>query len=174
MTERAAGRRVAVVSFGTVFARRPDWLRELAEAFRGTDWLAVLSTGGIPVRALGQLPDNVVARESIPQRELLDGADVLLTHGGMNSILEAAWAGVPMLLDPRSREQARNAAQVVRLRAGEMLGPLVGLRRRLDDVIAAPAIAAGVAELRDAVRCAPSVVEAARQLLHLADFDRMP
>ncbi|WP_147397383.1 glycosyltransferase [Amycolatopsis panacis] len=160
--------RVALASFGTVFAHSTRWLRELANAFAGSDWQLVLATGSAPVAALGSLPPNVLAFQTVPQRVLLERVDVFLGHGGMNSLLEAAWAGVPMMLHPRSREQARNARRLVGLGVATMLGSVRGLPGRLDTLVEGRA--AEVAELRARVRAAPGPRAAARQLLHLAEL----
>lgn len=171
---RLAGRRVLVGSFGTVFACRPQWLRAVAEAFRGSDWTVVLATGRVPVAALGPLPDNVLAFRAIPQQDLLQHADAFLTHGGMNSVLEAAYAGVPMLVRPRSREQRRTALQLTALGAGALLNRLPDLRREVEQLAGRADTAARVRELGRLIRNAPSVAEAADQVLHLADPRRMP
>ena len=171
--DRLVGRRVLVGSFGTVFVRRPRWLRAVAEAFRGSDWTVVLATGSVPVAALGPLPDNVLAYRGIPQQDLLRHADALLTHGGMNSVLEAAHAGVPMLVRPRSREQRRTARGVAALGAGALLNRVHDLRSELERLVGNAGTAARVHELNRLVRGAPTVTEAADQILHLADPRRM-
>jgi len=68
--------------------------------------MRALATGRVPAEQVGPLPGNVLAYSWIPQFELLRHADALLTHGGMNSVLEALTWGVPMVLRPRIREQA--------------------------------------------------------------------
>lgn len=47
----------------------------------------------------------------LPQRQLLLQPRTLafITHGGMNSLVEASWAGVPMLQVPLFGDQLRNA-----------------------------------------------------------------
>ncbi|WP_309235265.1 nucleotide disphospho-sugar-binding domain-containing protein [Amycolatopsis sp. SID8362] len=171
--DRLAGRRVLVGSFGTVFARRPQWLRALAEAFRGSDWTLVLATGSVPVTALGPLPGNVLACPFVPQQDLLRHADALLTHGGMNSVLEAAHAGVPMLVRPRSREQRRTALRVAELGAGAVLERVGALRAGLERLVGHADTADRVREFSMLVRAAPAVAEAADQLLQLAHPRRM-
>ncbi|WP_143086180.1 glycosyltransferase [Amycolatopsis saalfeldensis] len=166
--ERLTGHRVLVVSFGTVFARRGEELRMIAESFRGSDWTVVLATGPTPVASLGRLPGNVLALPSIPQQELLRRADVLVTHGGMNSVLEAGAAGVPMLIAPRSREQRRTAATLIALGAGVRPVCRSSLRRQAESLVLDPRLAAGVDRLRSLIRASPSAAEAAEQVLELA------
>jgi UDP:flavonoid glycosyltransferase YjiC (YdhE family) len=165
--------KLVVVSYGTVFARRAVDLRAVARSFHDSDWMVVLATGGVPVEALGRLPGNVFAASSIPQAGLVRHADVLVTHGGMNSVLEAASAGVPMLLAPRSREQRGTAARLTELGVAGPAGRARELRERVEQLAGSSRVSAGVVRLRELVRSAPGAVAAADQLLDLRAALRM-
>lgn len=167
---RLAGRKLLVVSFGTVFGRRPGMLRWIAESFRGTPWDVVLSTGRTEPAAVGPVPGNVILASSIPQEKLLRRASALLTHGGMNSVLEAAAAGVPMLFAPRSGEQRRTARRVIGLGAGSLLEAGTSLAWQAERLRADDAVIGGARQLRALVEAAPSVAEAADRLVALADL----
>lgn len=99
-------------------------------------WQVILATGTADVASLGPVPDNFVARSSVPQLEALQRTTVFLTHGGMNSVMEALWYGVPLVVVPQMVEQAITARRV------EALG--LGL------VLDKPAVTAG--SLREVVR----------------------
>lgn len=159
------GRRLLVAAFGTVFSHGAARLRAFAEVFRGTSWQVVLATGRTPPAALGPLPGNVLALPGIPQQDLLGRAEVFLTHGGMNSVLEAAAAGVPMVVSPRTREQRRTAAQLVRLGAGAIAGPAGRLLAQVEE---AASRADRAAWLRSVVGTAPSAEEAVTEILRSA------
>ena len=78
--------------------------------------LFVLSTGKFfEVNKLLPIPNNVMVFESIPQVDLLQRCDFMITHGGMNSITECVFCGIPMLVYPLSRnwDQPGNSARVV-------------------------------------------------------------
>lgn len=110
--------KVLLVSPGTVFEREPAFFRMVAEAFGATDWTVVLVTGALDPQALGVLPANVIARRKVPQLALLGVATAFLTHAGMNSVLEALVAGVPMVFAPRRREQRATARRLADLGVG--------------------------------------------------------
>ncbi len=54
---------------------------------------------------LGPIPDDWLVRASLPQVALLRHANLLVTHGGNNSVTEALTHGVPMLVLPFSTDQ---------------------------------------------------------------------
>jgi MGT family glycosyltransferase len=84
-------------------------------------------------------PSNVVAVNTAPQLELLRRASVMVGHGGMSSIKESIFHGVPMVLIPLFYDQPGNVARVVYHNLGVRL-PLarlsrVALGRAIDEVI---------------------------------------
>lgn len=85
-----------------------------------------MSTGHTDPAALGPLPDNVLAYRSVPQLEVLARAALFITHGGVNSVNEALYAGTPMLVVPQGADQLLVASRIVELDAG--------LSIRTDDV----------------------------------------
>jgi zeaxanthin glucosyltransferase len=61
---------------------------------------------------LGPVPDNAIVVDFAPQLALLDKAALLVTHAGLNTVLEALCRGVPMVALPRSVDQPGTAARV--------------------------------------------------------------
>ena len=61
------------------------------------------------------LPGNVRVFRRVPQYHLLQYCDLMVTHGGMNSIVECIYRQVPMLAYPLNRcwDQPGNAARIV-------------------------------------------------------------
>ena len=70
--------------------------------------------------------DNFIIRPFVNQGEILKHADLFITAGGMNSIHEALYYGVPCLMCPQREEQRLNAGQFEALGFGRIL------RDRLD------------------------------------------
>lgn len=151
---RAAGRRILYVSAGTVATGRlwnekfgPKGLsnglsectgkeliqllyRTVFEAFGGAeDVLLVVSTAREDALEGLDLPNNLVARPSLPQLELLPKCHAFITHGGANSMHEALTFGVPMVVVPIFGDQPSNADAVRRAwcGAGDFRHPLQSL-----------------------------------------------
>ncbi|MFI8483940.1 macrolide family glycosyltransferase [Streptomyces rubrogriseus] len=109
---------VLYASPGTVFDADPLLLRTFAVALSPLAGTVVVSTGKTDPAALGELPGNVLARRSVPQLQVLDRAALFITHGGMNSVNEALFAGVPLLVVPQGADQPMVARRVVDLGGG--------------------------------------------------------
>ncbi|MFF3486534.1 macrolide family glycosyltransferase [Streptomyces sp. NPDC002701] len=109
---------VLYASLGTVFDAGPRLLRSFAAALAPLGGTVVLSTGQTDPAALGPLPANVLARRFVPQPEVLARAALFITHGGMNSVNEAMYAGVPVLVVPQGADQPMVAERVTGLGAG--------------------------------------------------------
>jgi MGT family glycosyltransferase len=81
-----------------------------------------MSTGNaIDPAIFGALPANIAIQRWVPQSEVLRRAALFISHGGLNSVHDALYCGVPLLLVPQQEEQAFNARRVVELGAGLLL-----------------------------------------------------
>ncbi len=70
---------------------------------------------------LGELPENVLVYNHVPQLEVLQIARVFISHGGMNSVQEGLYFGVPLLLFPQTEEQELVARRVEAFGAGRVI-----------------------------------------------------
>ncbi len=109
-------RPLVLASLGTaahLYPHAPRFFRAVVEASRlRPDWQFVLHTADHPIRsALGGDTFNLLVRSRVPQIALLCKAAVMVTHGGINSIMECVHLGVPMVIFPGLRDQPGNAAR---------------------------------------------------------------
>ena len=120
--EMLDGRQAIYVSLGTVLNARPDFYRLCFTAFEDFEGPIVLSVGRHTDRsALGTLPANVIVREIVPQLEVLQRVALFVTQGGMNSVQEALYHDVPLVIVPQTQEQRGIADRVAQLQAGVVL-----------------------------------------------------
>jgi MGT family glycosyltransferase len=114
----------AYVSLGTVFNGKPEVYRKILDGL-GACGAHVVVSAGESHRALAARPrPNTHVFAFVPQVALLSQVDVVITHGGNNTVQECLAAGRPMVVLPFGGDQLVNAARV------EQLGVGVGLDAR--------------------------------------------
>jgi MGT family glycosyltransferase len=111
------------VALGTFLSHRGDVLGRIAEAMRHLDVRAAIATGATPVERLGDLPDDWLIAPQLPQVAMLRSADMIVHHGGNNSVQEALATGVRQVVLPFSTDQFSNAADLERMDAACVLSP---------------------------------------------------
>ena len=111
--------------------------RKIAEACAALNVQLVLSLGGgLEPERLGALSGDPLVVNFAPQLELVKRASVVITHAGLNTVLESLAEGVPLVCIPLGNDQPGVASRVKTHGAGVVIPP-----RR-----------ASVARLRSAVR----------------------
>ena len=65
-----------------------------------------------PQHAEFELADNMVGSEFLPQTKIMPLVDVVITHGGNNTVTEAFHFGKPMIVLPLFWDQYDNAQRV--------------------------------------------------------------
>ncbi|NMO57533.1 oleandomycin glycosyltransferase [Actinoplanes sp. TBRC 11911] len=159
---------ILYASLGTIFSADPKLLHVFATALAPLGGTVVVSTGQTDPAALGPLPANVLARRSVPQPHVLARAALFITHGGMNSVNEALYAGVPMLVVPQGADQPMVASRVVALDAGLSIDTedvtVAAVRFLAQRLLDEPSFRAGARTLQDAQRRAGGYRRAADEL----------
>ena len=88
------------------------FFRAIVEASRlKPEWQWILSAPDGVLDSSQQLPENLQVSNWWPQIQILRNATVMVTHGGINSILEGVEFEVPMVIVPGARDQPGNAAR---------------------------------------------------------------
>ncbi len=117
-----SGHRTMLVSLGTAATGWPEFFSMAVEAFADNGWDVVLATGDhVTPEELGEPPSNITAQRHVPQLDVLAAAGLFVTHGGMNSVMESLYHGVPMVVVPQMNEQTANGMRVAELGLGEHL-----------------------------------------------------
>lgn len=115
----APGEPLLYISLGTVRGNLAGFYDMCITAFGNQSRRVIISTGeDIDHSLFGPLPEHVSLHSRVPQIEVLRQASVFINHAGLNSIMEALYFGVPMVLVPIILEQHIVAERMVELQLG--------------------------------------------------------
>ena len=162
------GRKTVYISLGTVNNQHPDFYRNCLAAFRDTGYRVIMAVGGeTDVESLGAIPANFEVAPFVDQMAVLEIADLFLTHCGMNSVSEALYHGVPLVLYPQTPEQQGVANRVQELGAGHLLADDAPetIRRAADTLLADDACRTGAQNIADSFRRCGGAKQAADFIL---------
>lgn len=112
------------MSLGSQIYYQPQLFQAVAEALNGCDIQLIFSMGGLCHTSFPQtLPKNTLCVAYTPQVELLKHMDLMITHGGANSVMECLALGIPVALLPLCNDQFLQAEFVKRAEVGIILDP---------------------------------------------------
>ncbi len=107
------GRPLAYASLGSLQGGRFAVFRRFAEgAERAGMQLVLTHAGGLTEAQVARLPGRPLAYDFLPQGPVLREASVAILHGGLNTVLDACAAGVPVVVVPIAFEQGAIAVRV--------------------------------------------------------------
>jgi MGT family glycosyltransferase len=144
----------------------------IAEACQDLDVQLVISLGNrFYPDLVTDLPGRPLVSRYVPQLELLKFAQLVITHGGSNTVFEALLEGKPMVVIPLAYDQPAMAARLARLGLAEVLPVMrlspsrirAAIAKLLSDSSyrdAAQAIQAAIRSLRGP-ECAADIMEKA-------------
>jgi MGT family glycosyltransferase len=155
-----------LVSLGTVNAEQgARFYRAVVEGLGDQPCQVILVA---PEALVGPLPDNFIRRDYVPQVALLEHVDVVVSHGGHNTVCESIAHGVPLVVTPIKHDQPVIARQVVtagvglRLRFGRIRG--ADLRQAVHQLLHEPAFREAAHRVADSFRRAGGAERAAEHL----------
>ena len=146
------------------------FLTECADALAARSELrgVIVDPGG----HLGATPDTIRVLPQIPQLSVLPHADLVVCHGGHNTVCETLWHGLPLVVAPIRDDQQLVAGQVVAAGAGRRLrfarATAAQVGAAVDAVLSDPAYPAGARAVQDSFRAAGGTGAAADHLVQLA------
>ncbi len=111
-------RPLIVISFSTTFQNQTVIMQCLTKALSTLPVRIVVTKGPAIESHSFDVPSNVDVRSYVPHHEIFPKADLVVTHGGHGTVMQALASGVPLLCVPMGRDQADEAARVVWRGAG--------------------------------------------------------
>ena len=167
---RTTDRKRVYISMGTVNNDMPALYRTCIKAL-ADKYELILSVGQqVDPAALGELPPHVTAAQHVNQMAVLADCDAFLTHCGMNSVSEALYCGVPLVLFPQTAEQNGVANRTAELGAGIRLNKPAAeaIRAAVDQIISNDSYRSAAARIGQTFRDAGGAQRAAEHILRAA------
>ena len=110
---RLDGRPLIYASLGTLQNGSETIFRTIARACAGLDVQVLISLGGgLDPVSLGNLAGDPIVVRFAPQLEILKRAVLVITHAGLNTVLESLSEGVPLVAIPLGNDQPGVAARL--------------------------------------------------------------
>ncbi|MET1110037.1 MAG: nucleotide disphospho-sugar-binding domain-containing protein [Allosphingosinicella sp.] len=157
------GRPLVYCTLGTLQGSRAGLFRKVAQACAKLDLRLLIRLGHLGRLTRGDLPGAPLIRDWVPQQAVLASADLMVCHGGMNTVLDSLSAGLPMVVMPLAFEQSAIASRLDRAGVARVLSPRASARRLAAaiDEIERPDFRARAEAVRRAIGEAGGVARAA-------------
>jgi MGT family glycosyltransferase len=98
------------LSLGSLGSADVELMRTLIASLAGSRYRVIVSKG--PQHDQLELADNMVGEEFLPQTSVLPQVDLVITHGGNNTVTECLFFGRPMVVLPLFWDQYDNAQRI--------------------------------------------------------------
>jgi MGT family glycosyltransferase len=165
LPEPLASRSGALIylSLGSLGSADVGLMRRLVDVLGRTPHRYIVSKG--PQHDEFELADNMVGAEFLPQPSILPMVDLVITHGGNNTVTECFYNGKPMILLPLFWDQPDNAQRIDETGFGVRLSTYgfqeAEMTAAIDRLLADRALHQRLASISARLRANPGTVRAA-------------
>jgi MGT family glycosyltransferase len=151
------------LSLGSLGSADFELMRRLVDTLARAPYRVIVSKG--PQAGEIELAPNMVGEEFLPQTSILPLVDLVITHGGNNTVTESLWFGKPMVVLPLFWDQYDNAQRMQETGLGVRLDTYghepaeltAAIERQLED----RALAGRLAAISRRLHATPGTVRAA-------------
>ena len=159
------------LSLGSLGSADVELMRTLVAELADGPYRVIVSKG--PQHDLFELAPNMTGSEFLPQTSILPQVDLVITHGGNNTVTESLYFGKPMVVLPLFWDQYDNAQRVHDTGFGVRLDTYGHTREQLtgaiDGLLAAESLRARLAAVSSRLQGAPGTERAATLIEQLAN-----
>ena len=151
------------LSLGSLGSADVGLLQRLVDIMGRTRHRIIVSKG--PLGSEIRLHDNMTGADFLPQPAILPQVDLVITHGGNNTVTEAFHNGKPMIVLPLFWDQVDNAQRVDELGFGVRLATYdfedAELTSAVDRLLADPDLKARLSSISTRLQANPGTLRAA-------------
>ena len=158
------------LSLGSLGSADVELMRTLIDELADAPYRVIVSEG--PQHDQFELAANMAGAEFLPQTSILPQVDLVITHGGNNTVTESLYFGKPMVVLPLFWDQYDNAQRMDDTGFGVRLDTYGHTREELvgavDRLLADDRLKARLAAVSAGLHAAPGTEKAARLIEELA------
>jgi MGT family glycosyltransferase len=166
----ARGGALIYLSLGSLGSADVELMQRLVDVLATTHHRVIVSKG--PLADQISLHDNQTGSGFLPQPAILPMVDLVITHGGNNTVTEAFHHGKPMIVLPLFWDQVDNAQRVDELGLGRRLSTYgfedAELTGAIDELLGDTELAARTAAMSARIKSTSGTVRAADLVERLA------
>jgi MGT family glycosyltransferase len=163
LRSRDDGSGLIYLSLGSLGSADVGLMQRLVDVMGSTRHRVIVSKG--PLGDQLRLHDNMTGADFLPQPAILPMVDLVITHGGNNTVTEAFHHGLPLVVLPLFWDQVDNAQRVDELGFGVRLPTYdfddADLTGAVDRLLADEALRARMATISARLQASPGTVRAA-------------
>ena len=171
LADRPEGSRLVYLSLGSLGSADVELMKRLVDVLSRTPHRYVVSTG--PCHREYDLAGNMWGEEFLPQTRVLPLVDLVITHGGNNTTVEALHFGKPMVLLPLFWDQYDNAQRMQETGCGIRLDTYSfsddQMHSAIEMLLGDEALHARLAQVSRQIRARDGVTRAADLIEELAE-----
>lgn len=119
VADRAADSALVYLSLGSLGGADVDLMQRLVDVLGTTRHRFIVSKG--PQADRITLPTNMVGEQMLPQTKVIPWVDLVISHGGNNTVTETLHFGKPLIVLPLFWDQYENAQRIDELGLGVRL-----------------------------------------------------
>lgn len=154
LADRPESSALIYLSLGSLGGADVELMRRLVDVLGTTSHRYIVSKG--PQADQITLPDNMVGAQMLPQTKVIPLVDLVISHGGNNTVTETLHFGKPLIVLPLFWDQYENAQRIDELGFGRRLDTYAFTAEQLtgavDAILADTALRARLAEIGSAIR----------------------
>jgi MGT family glycosyltransferase len=158
------------LSLGSLGSGDVELMRALIATLADSPNRVIVSMG--PQHELLELAENMAGAEFLPQTSVLPHVDLVITHGGNNTVTESMYFGKPMVVLPLFWDQYDNAQRIAETGFGRRLDTYAHapgeLLAAVDELIGDEALLGRLQQVSSSLQAAPGTQRAADLIEQLA------
>jgi MGT family glycosyltransferase len=154
VADRPAGSALIYLSLGSLGGADVELMQRLVDVLGTSRHRFIVSKG--PQADRITLPDNMFGAQMVPQTKVIPQVDLVISHGGNNTVTETLHFGKPLIVLPLFWDQYENAQRVAELGFGARLDTYAFADTELTDAVerllADTALRTSLGEIGTAIR----------------------